>query len=649
MTAAMIESIATRLQEASAAYYNGTPTMTDAEYDALEGLLRGFDPNHEVLKKVGASVAPSSGWAKVRHTIPMGSLNKAQDANDLVDWHDGVGCIAGTDALIVTDKCDGISISLHYHNGKLVQAATRGDGDEGEDITRNVLLMQGFPTTLPSSYEDFAEETTMMTPADVWVRGEVICTLSDFAQYFKGDSNPRNTASGTAKRQSDNAKCKHLTILAYQFLPNGAALGTKEAELQALREMGFATPNWQTFSNLPQVVDYYQDYTNSVRDQLDYLIDGLVVEVNDGALREMHGDLNGRPKAAVAFKFPHDSKQTTLRGIVWQVGRSGRITPVAEFDTVSLAGANVSRASLHNLSYIADLAGKAQLAKGDLILVSRRNDVIPYVESLVAPNLTGDRLDAPTACPCCNGTVARDGEYLVCRNDDCSAQVTGAIRRWVEKVGVLHFGNALIETLVDSGLVNDVADLYTVDPSKAALLEMDGRRVGGAADRAFDSLRSKMEMPLHTLVGSLGLSPLIGRSMARMIAEAGYDTLDKMLNASIGQIAAIDGVGQTKALAFVNGIKAKEALITKLLQNGVTIKTASGALLGKSFCMTGFRDAALAQAIEGQGGTMKDSVGKGLTYLVALAANGNSGKLLKARQNGTLVISKAEAYAMVGM
>lgn len=649
---ANINEIAARLQAAREAYYNGAPVMSDAAYDRLEDRLREMAPTHPLLQQVGAKPLVGGGWPKVRHTIPMGSLNKAQDAADLANWHANCRSISGVDALIVTDKLDGISVSLHYRNGALAQALTRGDGVEGEDITRNVRMMMGFPLSLPATYEDFADERAEATPADVWVRGEIVCRLSDFNTFFKGESNPRNTASGTAKRQSDAAKCKHLTVVAYQFLPNGVALGNKEAELQALREMGFATPNWGTYANLAEVESCYQDYIATVRDSLDYLIDGLVVEVNDNNLHAMLGELNGRPKAAIAYKFPHDSKQTTLRDIVWQVGKSGRITPVAEFDTVNLAGANVSRASLHNISNIRELAGAGNqfnLAKGDQILVSRRNDVIPYVESVLTPSDKGDILYPPTACPCCHGATTQDGEYLVCRNDDCAAQVTGAIRRWVSKIGVLHFGDALIEAMVDSGLVSDVADLYTVDPAKVALLEMDGRRVGGAADRAFASLRDKMTLPLHTFLGSLGLSPLIGRSMVQTIMDGGFHTLADMRAAYPAQIGNIAGVGPTKAVAFVTGLKAKEALIDKLLASGVSIKTATGGLVGQTFCLTGFRDATLAQAIEAQGGTVKDSASKGLTYLVALDPNGNSTKLQAARKNGTLVIGKADAYKLAGL
>jgi DNA ligase (NAD+) len=647
-----IDSLAQRIQTARDAYYNGIPLMEDSVYDALEDELRRLDPAHALFTVVGAAVQ-SGGWVKARHTIAMTSLNKAQTHDDFKGWHEDCGSVSGVDALIATDKCDGISIELTYKGRKLVQAVTRGDGEVGEDITRNVKLMQGIHHELPDSYEDFAEEGTVAMPDEVYIRGEIVVLLSDFATYFKGESNARNTASGTAKRQSDASKCKHLTILCYQFLPNGVPLATKEAELQALREMQFATPNWSTFASLDAAKSYYEEYNTTTRAQLDYLIDGIVFELNDSALREMLGELNGRPKAAVAFKFPSESATTTLQNIAWQVGKSGRITPVAEFDTVSLAGANVSRASLHNVGNLTDLAdqiGQQYLKAGDTILVSRRNDVIPFVESAVtaASHSVHAAFIPPTTCPCCNGNLSIDGAYLVCTNDECDAQVTGAIKRWVQKVGILHFGDAMIEAMVDSGMVSDIADLYTVTPLQVSTLEMDGRRIGGAADRAFDSLYSKMEMPIATLVGSLGI-PLIGRSMVRTIAEAGYDTLDRMEAATLPQVASISGVGPTKAAAFTNGFKVKRGLIIKLLANGVKIKVNTGALVGQTFCCTGFRDATLAAAIESQGGTMKDSAGKSLTYLVALDPNGGSSKLAAARKNGTQVIGKAEAYKLAGL
>lgn len=255
----------------------------------------------------------------------------------------------------------------------------------------------------------------------------------------------------------------------------------------------------------------------------------------------------------------------------------------------------------------------------------------------------------PTNCPSCKGTLTRDGEYLVCRNDDCDAQAAGAVKRWVSKVGVLHVGDTLIEALLEAGFVEDIADLYTLDPIKVADLEIGGRRVGGTGDKAINNLNAKKTMNLSTFVGSLGI-PLIGRSMAKTIEDAGYDTLSKMAKAKIADVANIPGVGSTKAEAFVLGFQSKMALIGKLIGDaGIVISVVTGPLVGKTFCFTGFRDATLHAAIEAQGGTMKDSASKTLTYLVALDPKGNSTKLAAARKNGTLVIGVDDAKALAGI
>jgi DNA ligase (NAD+) len=264
-------------------------------------------------------------------------------------------------------------------------------------------------------------------------------------------------------------------------------------------------------------------------------------------------------------------------------------------------------------------------------------------------NATRAYFTIPTNCPVCKAPLSRDGEYLVCRNDDCEARAAGMISRWVKKIGVLHCGDTLIEALIDAGMIEDPADLYTLDPVAVADLDIGGRRVGGTADKAIANLNAKKKMPIHTFVGSLGLSDLIGRSMCQTIAEAGYNTLSKMAKAKIADVANIPGVGPTKAEAFCRGFAAKMGLMAKLLANGIEITTATGALVGQTFCMTGFRDAQLAAAIEAQGGTMKDSASKSLTYLIALDPLGNSTKLVKARKDGIKVIGIDEAKKLAGI
>jgi len=263
-----------------------------------------------------------------------------------------------------------------------------------------------------------------------------------------------------------------------------------------------------------------------------------------------------------------------------------------------------------------------------------------------APNGT-QFFTAPTECPICHFPLTRNGEYLVCKNEDCPAQATGAIRRWVEKIEVLHVGDSLIEAVVDAGFVEDIADLYTMDPVKVSDLEIGGRKLGATADKACRNLHAKMTLPLHVLVGSLGI-PLIGRTMAKTIVDAGYNSLSKMAKATIPQIAAIPGVGQVKAESFVRSYTAKLGLIAKLLSVGIQVAVVGGPLVGKSFCMTGFRDGQLSDAIEKAGGTMKSGVSKDLTHLICLDPTSNSGKAQKARQYGTSIIGVDDAWAMTG-
>lgn len=375
-----ITQLAKRIQDAKDAYYNGNPLMDDATFDSLEDQLRAIDPNHPVLARVGAAVPPSTGggaWLEVKHTIPMGSLNKAQTAAEMASWYQGIG----VNPLVVMDKLDGASLCCEYRQRKFHQAVTRGDGITGQDITRNVALMQGVIKMLPPALPDGTP-----TPDRVFIRGEIITKKSDHKAYFPGESNPRNTASGTSKRQSDNSKCQYLTFVAYQLLPNGVGLDTKSAELYSLRTMGFQTPVWSQAANLASVEVTYLNYVSAFRASLDYDIDGLVVEVDDRDVREALGDLNGRPKGANAYKFPHEKKPTKLIDVEWQVGKSGRITPVAIFEPVILAGAEVRRASLAGVRQVELL----KLYKGCTIMVARRNDVIPRVEANLSEGIEND-------------------------------------------------------------------------------------------------------------------------------------------------------------------------------------------------------------------------------------------------------------------
>jgi len=254
----------------------------------------------------------------------------------------------------------------------------------------------------------------------------------------------------------------------------------------------------------------------------------------------------------------------------------------------------------------------------------------------------------PTVCPSCGEPVLMDGAYLMCKNDDCPAQAVGAIKRWVKKLDVKFVGETLIEAWVQAGLIKDCADLYMLDEIEASQVDVSGRIAGGSATKAIRALNKKKLLPLHVIVGSLGI-PLIGRSMARKIVDGGINTPSAMLKAKISEVAAIPGVGQTKATSFVRGFRARVGLLNKLLAEAdIEIQTISGPLVGKSFCLTGFRDAALVSAIEGDGGTVKSGVSKSLDYLIVKDTSSNSGKMKKAKSIGIEIINLEEAWKLTG-
>lgn len=628
-----VDALVTRLTQANDAYRNNHPIMSDAAYDKLEDELRALDPQHPFLNKIGATPNPTSGWQKAPHSRPMASLNKAQEQSDFEAWLRSCGFRPG-ELLIVMDKLDGASLALVYENGSFVQAITRGDGVTGEDITTNAKVMP-FPKVIPNQFTGS-------------LRGEVIVRYQAFKDQFPGQSNPRNTANGTMKRQSDQTGCRYLDVVMFDVLPANGPVDDKSEQFRKLKVWGFSTPKWSLTNSLSDVLAVYQEYITNIRSsvadhkpgdgKLDYDVDGLVIQFDNVSRFEGLGDQGRGPKGAIAFKFPHEEKETFLRNVRWQVGNSGRITPVAEFDQVILGGANVVQASLHNISNMAALAGgngQEYLFSGDKILVARRNDVIPYVEAVLSDSDEDDPtpFKSPTSCPCCAHKTERDGEYLVCRNEECSAQVAGAVKRWVKKIGVLHVGDSLIECLIDAGMVEDPADLYTLDATQVANLTMGQRRVGGTADKAITNLRKSMELELHILVGSLGI-PGVGRSTVQKIVEAGHDSLQKMLLATAAEISAIPGVGAVKGHSFAKGYYEKLWLITKLLGNGITVKKKiTGRFTGKTALVTGFRgldEKVIVDAFTAEGGEMKSSVSTSLTYLICRDKSSQSGKTKKA-------------------
>src|SRR5262245_48925347 len=547
--AARIAELAKLLRKYKDAYYNGTPLVSDAAYDALEDELRELDPNHPVVASVGAPAQKQTAWEKARHAIPMGSLNKAVDDEEFRQWADRCNELGKkqklkeiTGDLFVTEKLDGLSLAVTYDKGKLVDAITRGDGQVGERIQSNARRMKGVPAQLKGKHS-------------VTVRGEIILKLSDMKKAFPDAANPRNQASGTSKRL-DGQGCEHLTVMFYDL--DGIDADDEEKKFEILQDLGLLVPNFKA-CDLDGALGVHKDYSKPKRAKLDYEIDGLVIRANDVHVQHMLGELNNRPRAAIAFKFASQAKVTTLVDIVWETGSSGRVSPVAVVKPVVLAGATVQRASLHNAGMIAELG----IGIGDEILVSRRNDVIPYVEEVVTKK--GKLAKPPSKCPTCAVALEQVGEYLACRNRKCQALVEGRIENWIDAVGVLEWGDKLINQLVEAKLVAEPADLYKLKPEQIAKLERRGMVI---AKKVVENLRAQLPLTLPKFLAALGIENF-GLQTAKAIVGAGFDTLDKVQKATLAELSGIPGVGPSKGKAAFDGIKDRKAEIGRLVAVGV--------------------------------------------------------------------------------
>lgn len=618
-----IKELSEKIIQARLDYYNHQPTVSDKIFDAWCDELRTLDKKNVALTAVGAPVGPTV-WLKAKHQIPMGSLDKvnlpiemsnwAKDKDDKTIW-------------FVTEKLDGLSIELVYESGELIQAITRGDGETGEDITVNVARMGGVNTKLSTDFNGS-------------LRGEIIMTKSAWKTHFADKANPRNAASGVSKRL-DGVGVDKLNILFYQVLGD-VDFKTEIDQFNWLKKNKLGIPNFWSFKTIDEVNKHWRTYQDINRDKLDYDIDGLVVRINDMATQMSLGDKDLRPLGAIAFKFDNEARESVIRDITWQVGNSGRITPVATVDPVVLVGATITRASLYNMSYIEEL----NLDIGATVIVARANDVIPRIEELVKG--TGKIAKAPSHCPECNGKTYMDGENLVCTNTQhCPAQIVGRIKNWVSELNLLEWGDTLIEKLVQSKKVTSVDDLYTLTVDDLASLDRMGEK---SAQKCYDILWANTDIPLDVFLGALSI-PMIGGSTIRAIMKEGCDTLEKFGQLSAKEFEEVPGVGPTKAKFLADGLIHNQQMILDILDLGVTIKAkVHGTMSGKSICFTGAmknKRPILEKMAADAGADVKGSVGKGLTYLVIADPNSTTSKAQAARKVGTTLISEDEFLNLV--
>ncbi len=642
-------------------YVDAAPLISDGEYDALMRQLREAEGAHPTwtvawspTKRVGHE--PVSDFPKVTRPVAMLSLDNTYSEEELRAFFDRVvkGLDGDVPTFSVEPKIDGFGIELVYKAGVLTLGATRGDGRIGEDVTANVKMVRGVAMKLRQ-------------PVDLTVRGEIYMRKDDFArmneergrlgeELFK---NPRNTAAGSIKQQDPREVAKRpMHAILYEVV--GPTTPGHLASLAYIKALGLPisahNTHAQTWEELVAAVHSWQDR----RDALPYEVDGLVVKVDDFALRGALGTTAKFPRWAIAYKFPARQVTTTLLGLELNVGRTGTVTPVAILEPVEVSGTTVSRASLHNWDQVARLA----LGTGDRVLLQKAGEIIPEILS-VTETSSGDRFTTPTVCPSCGAALAREeGRVaLLCPNRiGCPAQRLGAIEFFASRhqMNIDGLGEKVVLQLVEAGKVGDVADLFTLTTADLAGLERFAEL--SAANLVAAIATAKAAATFSRLLSALGISN-VGSVLAKPIA-AKYGTLSALRAACaaktpedfVEELCAIDGIGETIAESVDRFLRDEHVVgvLDKLAARGVdpaepVVVTADGPLTGKTLVVTGTLTAPRADVqkrIEQAGGKVSGSVSKKTTYLVAGADTGKA-KLEAAAKHGVTVIDEAELDALL--
>ncbi len=634
-------------------YYDlDAPTIEDDEYDALMRELRAIETEFPQLltadsptQRVGGVAATT--FEKVQHVVQMGSLQDVFSVEEVNDFAQRMSAQNVTE-FVVEPKIDGLSVSLEYENGVFVRGSTRGDGFIGEDITQNLRTVRSIPLRLN-------EEIPFIE-----VRGEVYMSRASFAalceeQDRKGEQlpkNPRNAAAGSLRQKDSRITAQRkLDIFCFNVQRiEGKELTSHAQSLEYMKQLGFSViPDYVVCHSGEEIIEKINSIGESRR-ELPYDIDGAVVKVNDFALRNEIGSTTKVPKWAVAFKYPPEEKETTLREIEINVGRTGALTPVAIFDPVFLAGTTVSRAILHNQDIISD----KDIRVGDRIIVRKAGDIIPEVVRSVAHADVSEPYYIPSVCPVCGAEALRDDDEAVirCQNFDCPAQLLRSIEHFASRnaMNIDGLGEAIVEQLVNEGLIKTVADLYELDLQDLMALERFGRK---SAENLLASIEKSKSNQLNRLVFALGIRG-IGQRAATLLCEHFAD-MDGIMEALPLEIASIEGFGDIMAQSVYNAMQEPNRirLIQRLKQHGVNMSYSDGKLsdkfAGLTFVLTGTlptytRDQAKA-LIEKNGGKCSGSVSKKTSYVLAGEEAGS--KLTKANELGISVITEEQFIRML--
>jgi DNA ligase (NAD+) len=644
----------------------GSPLITDAEYDRLYHELKQIEAEHPDLvtpdsptQRAGSDL--TEDFPKVRHAGPILSLANAFSEADLRAWEERNRKLLPTGTLLnytLEPKLDGLTIVITYENGILVQAATRGNGELGDDVTSNVRTIRNVPLKIP------VDPKGPTAPARLVVRGEVLFLKKDFEAVNKKQAdadealyvNARNTASGTLKQKDSRITASRpLTAFLYNIVAVEGYVWEKQWDtLHYLRDLGFpVAPDAGFYPTLSDIIQQLPTW-ESRRHRLDFEIDGVVIKLNDLLLADELGYSGKDPRGAIAYKFPAEEMTTKLLGVTVNIGRTGKVTPTAQLEPVFLGGVTVVNASLHNYDQI----NRLDIRLGDTVIVKRSGEVIPYVIGPVIGARDGSEqlITPPVHCPNCNTTIIQPADLVdyFCPNLQCPERVFRSIEFFVSKgaMDIEGMGPQTVKTLIDKGIIHDEADIFIL--TRESLLELEGfgdKKI----DNLLQSIATAKQRPLAQFLASLGIDG-VGEVVAGLIADT-FGSIEMIQQASVDAVDAIEGIGPVLAQSVVDWFADPyhQQLVAKMQAAGVEMKAATkvmagDSLSGKTFVLTGTlptlsREQA-ESIIESHGGKISGSVSKKTNFV--LMGDSPGSKAEKARSLGIPIISESQLLEMIG-
>lgn len=640
-------------------YDDDAPVISDFEYDMLNNELKNLEKQFPELitkesntQKVGGTV--KKGFKEVTHEVPLLSLQDVFSFEEVYEFDKRIKKQAEefgkTTTYVVETKIDGLSASLKYVDGKFVQGATRGNGQVGEDVTNNLATVKTIPKELNEKI-------------NITVRGEVFIGKKEFEKmneeigYEDGNlfANARNAAAGSL-RQLDSSVTEKRPLDIYIFNVQkieGKEFNSHFEELEYLEKLGFnVNPVRIPCKDIDEVIEAIKKI-GETRESLSFGIDGAVVKVDNLSLREDLGETSKTPRWAVAYKYPPERKETVLKDIICQVGRTGAITPMAILEPVSVAGSTISKTTLHNEDFIKE----KDLKIGDTVVIQKAGDVIPEIVEVKREKRTGNEKEfiMPKVCPVCGApTVREEGEAAIrCTGIECPAKLVRNIIHFVSKEGmdIDGLGENLVEQFIEKGLIENIADIYTLTFEDIASLKKNGTKF---AQNLIDAINDSKNRPFYKLITALGIRH-IGAKSAKTIAKH-FKNIENLMNAEVEEIAGLEDVGQIMAVSIYEFFKGDQTidLINKLRDAGVNMEDeeqtqADLKFEGLTFVLTGSLDnytrEEAGEIIERLGGKVSSSVSKKTSYVLAGVEAGS--KLTKAQNLGVTVITEKEFEEMI--